>query len=375
MKLGIITWFADENYGTCLQAIALSKFLESNNNTPVLLNFDACNYRNTYLISDSNIIRNILFKVFNKINRALFYKALQNRTKKFSELLNEQCSFTKKLNNESEFCDCCNTFDLLIFGSDQIWNPVGYHPIWFGNYDCIKTPKISFAPSLGSGSIPNNLKEFYIQSLAGFSAISLREEKSAKLLNELTGKKTVTVLDPSFLLSTDEWLKLSKDTISSHKTPYVLCYFLKDNINHYFAAIKFALQNKYKLIIIPYRLKSYAFILNSIPGTGPIDFIKLINNAEYVFTDSYHGTVFSIILHKQFYTFERFSTDSYNNQNERIYDILRKFSLSERLVLFNSKKVRPVDDINYALLQPIIEKEIDTSRNFLTESIKKYKKV
>lgn len=377
MKLGLITWFANENYGTCLQAVASSIFLKSNGYYPVLLNFTADDFNNSNetINKSKSKVKKVFLKIINYIKKALFYKSLSIRSIKFAECLKEFCSFTDIITDENEYCECCNKFDLLIYGSDQIWNPVNYHPIWFGNYDSIRIPKISYAPSLGCGTIPQNLKENYIDSLKNFSAISLREKKSAELLENLLNKNIPTVLDPTFLLSSAKWLELSGFSEFNCKKPYVLCYFLSDNLNHYIAAFRFALSNHLRIIIIPYRLKSYAFLLNTVSGVGPNDFINLVNNAEYVLTDSYHGTIFSIIFQKQFYTFERFKKTSENNQNERIYDILQRFGLTERLVINGAKKTRTANYINYTYLQPIIKKEIESSGHFLIDTIERNKKV
>ncbi len=372
MKLGLITWFANENYGTCLQAVASSVFLKSNGYYPVLLNFTADDFNNSNETIKKSKFKNVLPKTINYIKKVLFYKSLTVRSNKFAECLKKFCSFTDIITTENEYCECCNKFDLLIYGSDQIWNPVNYHPIWFGNYDSIRIPKISYAPSLGCGTIPQNLKENYIDSLKNFSAISLREKKSAELLENLLNKNIPTVLDPTFLLSSAKWLELSGFSEFNCKKPYVLCYFLSDNLNHYIAAFRFALSNHLRIIIIPYRLKSYAFLLNTVSGVGPNDFINLVNNAEYVLTDSYHGTIFSIIFQKQFYTFERFKKTSENNQNERIYDILQRFGLTERLVFNNSKKIMPNNSIDYIRIQSKLDNEIDFSKQFWIKCIKNY---
>ncbi len=306
-----------------------------------------------------------------KAIKLLYSKQLKSRTERFANIIKDYCNVTQVLNSESEYCKACNKCDILIYGSDQIWNPFGFHPIWYGNYDSIKAPKIAYAPSMGTDRIPSNLIEKYRNALNDFQLISTREKSTSEWLSILLGKNVQTVLDPSFLFSADEWtelLKIKSDYIESQK-PYILSFFLKDNRNHYKAVKSYAKKSDMRIVTLPYRVYSYFFMRSKAVDAGPAEFISLIKNATCVFTDSFHCIVFSIIFKKAFYAFERFSQNSENNQNMRINDLLRSIGLSERIVPFNTTKLENTKPVEYKNIDVILEKEIEHSKKYLLNSI------
>ena len=150
MKIGIITWFTGPNYGTNLQAIALQYFLHQQGNDVSIINYDVAPP------TVKNCGRNIIEKIKNQPHKyltkyALYkYKAqILNRNKKMVSEIQKNCNFTDRIQSEEELIENCNKFDLLICGSDQIWNPNWYNKFYYADYPEILTPRISYAPSLG----------------------------------------------------------------------------------------------------------------------------------------------------------------------------------------------------------------------------------
>ncbi|MDA3769084.1 polysaccharide pyruvyl transferase family protein [Streptococcus thermophilus] len=371
MKIGIITWFTGPNYGTNLQAIALQYFLHQQGNDVSIINYDVAPP------TVKNCGRNIIEKIKNQPHKyltkyALYkYKAqILNRNKKMVSEIQKNCNFTDRIQSEEELIENCNKFDLLICGSDQIWNPNWYNKFYYADYPEILTPRISYAPSLGVNNIPKDKLREIIRGLKKFDAISVREEKGADILTPYLEEKPSVVLDPTFLLSEDDWASIFPLKNDHESNDYVLAFFLAENKQHFRATQDFAKRHNLKYIIVPYVGISYLQKGEKLAGTSSGDLLNLIRNAKYVITDSFHITVFSLIHKKQFYTFQRFKEDAYSSQNVRITNLLKLVHLENRMIPYEMTSIMDLEDINYIEKSSIMKREISKSMEFLLTSIK-----
>ena len=340
MKIGIITWFKYENYGTKLQAIALQQYLRKLNYNVDLINFELNDQANMPIIK-KNFLQKIftfLGRIIYKYERIIYKKQFEKKSTDLETIINKNCNMTKKINNEQEYIDICNDYDCLIFGSDQIWNPNWYHNFYYGNFKDIHTKLIAYAPSFGVNTIPEEKKESITNALKRFSKLAMREQRGCEIVDELLSIKTDIVVDPTLLLTEDEWTKY-EDRSCLTKDKYVLCYFLSDNRHHWKAVRQFAKKKKLKLVVIPHDPFSYIASKNVVRSCNVGNFLALIHNAEYVVTDSFHGTVFSIIYKKQFTIFERHHPNNIISQNSRIYNILNIIGKKDILLKYNTKEI------------------------------------
>ena len=371
MKIGIITWFTGPNYGTNLQAIALQYFLHQQGNDVSIINYDVAPP------TVKNCGRNIIEKIKNQPHKyltkyALYkYKAqILNRNKKMVSEIQKNCNFTDRIQSEEELIENCNKFDLLICGSDQIWNPNWYNKFYYADYPEILTPRISYAPSLGVNNIPKDKLREIITGLKKFDAISVREEKGADILTPYLEEKPSVVLDPTFPLSEDDWASIFPLKNDHESNDYVLAFFLAENKQHFRATQDFAKRHNLKYIIVPYVGISYLQKGEKLAETSSGDLLNLIRNAKYVITDSFHITVFSLIHKKQFYTFQRFKEDAYSSQNVRITNLLKLVHLENRMIPYETTSIMDLEDINYIEKSSIMKREISKSMEFLLTSIK-----
>ena len=376
MHIGIITWFSYENYGTKLQAFALQKYLKELGNDVEIINFTP---PETYMLKEKTSslwdkIKNQPKKYKTKYILQKYNDEIRSRYKKMDGFIDNNCNLTIKADNDDIYVDVCNSFDLLICGSDQIWNPNLYHKYYFADFEKIKTPKISYAPSLGVNKINSEVEPNLKRSLEKFSFVTVREDTGANLLRNIIKKDIPVVLDPTLLLSKNTWIKYTNNDFLS-LDDYVLCYFLSDNKNHWKAASRFAKSHNLQLIIIPQEAESYEKNCKICPEAGVEDFLGLILNATYVITDSFHGTVFSLIFQKQFYTFERFKENKYSSQNSRIRNLLEKVSLNSRLIEFNQKIIDDKNNINYKIIDLKLKENVERSKEELNRGLKYAKKV
>lgn len=354
MKIGIITWFRFENYGTKLQAIALQGFLRNKGYDVKLIDF---NIPETVALGKKKTLST-------RLHRKLNYLALMKAQKKYSnqletrchrleQVIYDKCVLTEKAEDNIAFIRICNQFDLIICGSDQIWNPNWYHPYYYADFPEIKTKKVSYAPSIGIEEIPENVKSSMQKSLKDFSWVTVREEKATLLLEPLLGYRPQKVLDPTMLYSGQQWKNLFQLRFKKNQR-YLLCYFLSDNKNHWNAVIKFAYKHNLPMKIIPQQGFSFFQKGELHADAGVKEFLELILNAEYVLTDSFHGTVFSILFEKNVYVFERFQEDQYSSQNARVRELVKQFGIEDYLLPYNSKNVEIKKMIDYQKVRTIL---------------------
>ena len=371
MKIGIITWFTYENYGTKLQALALQGYLKKQGYSVELLNFQPPS------VNGNNNKINIKQKIVNKIKaidsqraKNKYAQQLEKRSIALKKVIEENCTLTQAITNDQEYITVANTFDLLICGSDQIWNPNWFHPYYFAGFEEIKVSKVAYAPSIGVNEIGKEEKIKIQKCIKDFNAIAMREKSGQIEIQKLTHLNVKHVLDPTLLMNESEWEKLLKINDVKKNKPYICCYFLGDNKKHWDAVLNYAKQKNMEIKIIPQQGSAYFQKGQVQASAGVEDFVELIKNAKLIFTDSFHATVFSTIFHKDFYVFERFQETESGSQNSRIYDFLNLLDLKKRLIKFGTNHVVIQIPIDYNKIEKILNSEINQSKIYLEEAIK-----
>lgn len=313
-KIGQITWITFPNYGTFLQAYALQYTLNTLGYKSRII--DDRRFTNLYVSPRLWMIK-ILGTLRHPKRNINWFKSRFNQFAPYNRFKRHYLNIDKHWSNETKLS---KRYDGFICGSDQIWSPLlpeHHNGFYFASF--AETNKIAYAPSIGSISVPKNQESQYKKWLSGFQSISMREAVASKEINRLTGKVVPTVLDPTLLLTADEWRIITKKPKISK--PYILAYFLTYNQKYIEYLHKLAEESGYFLIVLGNDFEVIKHSQYNIENVGPDDFIGLIQNAEYVITDSFHGTIFSIILNKPFVTFKRFKEGDSNNQNSRIENL------------------------------------------------------
>lgn len=261
-----------------------------------------------------------------------------------------------------------NKFDYFIAGSDQVWNPlfdfIGDREfLTFAN----KNQKIAFAASIGIDELPEEHKKLYKEYLKDFKAISMRENSGKDIIKEITGRNDIeTVLDPTMLLSANEWRRISKRSIYQPSRPYIFKYVLgiEDNdIDNYIE--KKALELGYEV----FDLKDFS--AGDDRAIGPSEFISLIENSELVFTDSFHGTVFSILFHRPFFTLQRQYQKGYGKMSSRLETLLNMIQMEERLVSTVDQLHNLDMNYDFKKADDIINEKREISKLFLQKALGK----
>lgn len=268
-----------------------------------------------------------------------------------------------------------NNYSAFIVGSDQLWRT---DSVEHGYYTLEWVPdnirKIAYSTSIGVKEVPWFQIKKNQRFMNRFQYIALREQSACDLVYKLTGKKVPVVLDPTLLFTGEEWMHIQEEKpLSSEK--YIFCYLLGNNPDQRTLIKKFQEKTKLKIIALQ-QLDDYipsdeGFANEAPYNVGPAEFLNYIRNAEYVCTDSFHCSVFSILYKKKFFTFSRFSETTKQNTNTRIDNLLNLTGLSIRRV--NSKMT--VDELlnlpyNFTGVDEKLNKLRKSSMDYLTNALK-----
>ena len=367
-KIGIITYHSANNYGAMLQVYALQEVVKKYEKDVYIIDYRNEKVENNYKIfkfHGKNPIRLVKQLVKNLKNLPQNYR----RNQKFINFKNTYMSLSKdQYKSQVALKNNPPDYDVYITGSDQVWSThitgelEDAYALNFGK-DTVK--RISYAASIGKSKIEEKDKEQYQKKLAKMDCISVREDMAKEELQKLISKDIEVVLDPTLLMNTKEWDKIANQSQEKIRGEYILVYeLLKDDR---IQKIVEMLKRKTNLKIVS--LKSLSIKKEDIDKdeyvTGPIEFVSLIKNAKYVVTNSFHGTVFSILYEKEFFVVPPQKTGA------RMVHLLEKLELKEKMLTEDEiEQVNLAQKTDYKKVKGILEKERQQSIKFLVESIK-----
>lgn len=273
----------------------------------------------------------------------------------------------------SDVRNCNNEYDAFVVGSDQVWNPPHKNSVYLLNFLPDSSKKISYAASISRASLNSYEKKVMGKSLKGFDAISVREKEAVKQLTPVCDKKVEWVLDPTLLLTADQWDEVCAERMI--QDDYIFCYFLGDDSREREIAKKYAAENGLKLVTFIHSTNHYMptdadFGDVQISDISPEGFLSLIKHANYVFTDSFHASVFSYIYQKQFFVFARLG---HKGMSSRIYTLLNLIECEERfcdtLEKSSVEYISKLDNIDYAKKREKFENMKTYSEDFLKKNL------
>lgn len=379
----IVSHLNHTNYGSCLQAYATISIVKKLGYDITLIHYkkqrsllDWLRIGPQLLISGGIESLQIAYKRKNDERKYPSYlpnqKIRETATNKFKEL--EFVPLYKTYIGYKDLCNGSKEYNAIFVGSDQVWKPWGF----FSNYWNLlfvaeNVPKFSYASSFGVSKIPwiqrNGTKKY----LERINRISVREKKGKEIVEAISEKKATIVADPTMLFTPEEWVTFSEfSSIEIPKEEYILCYFLGPREDIRQQAKLLAKSTRLKIVIMRH-MDEYVPIEEDMGDYAPYnvdarDFIKLLLNAKYIVTDSFHGTVFSILLHKKFLTFYRVQPTSVKSTHSRIDSLLSMFGLTDRL--YNGDINEIYKEIDYTNVDSIREKFRADSLRFLEDSLK-----
>jgi hypothetical protein len=322
MKIGLLTVPFNNNYGGFLQAFALKRILMDMGHQVVFIN-----RRTNRTITLRNRIGNLL--------RALHVlgdkqKIISRNTDKFQKKY--LFPYTSKYYSSNDLKKSLQyKFDCVIVGSDQVWR-YRYFRGWIDDFFCnflegTQIPHFCYAASMGADEMdyPPDKIDICSKLLKNFKAISVREETSVKLLKDYFGVENVqVVLDPTLLLDKQVYVDLFKKNYAKPDKPYIFTYILDDDKDILQSIEDFSHQRNMHVV----NIKAQTGDISTLDVIEPVEkWLSAIYYADYVITDSFHGTVFSLIFNKQFIVY-----GNVQRGLSRFQDLLNRLELTDRLV-------------------------------------------
>jgi len=343
-RAGIITFHNAENYGAALQTYALMKTLQG-----LGCDTEVVDYRNRGVFK-RNLIKSLYYALTfqTPLKNIRIYRQFQRHYLQLSP---------RPYHTLAEFAADAGRYDYLFFGSDQIWNPDlsnGFDPLYFGQFS---TPakKIAYAASVGKDQLTSEERQTINRLIQNFDAVSVREETLLPLLDG----EVECVVDPCMLLAGEAWDHIAGET--KMDSEYILVYQLFPNKTLLQAALQFARdQNMRVALISPYPTFQGRGQVVKLGRISPTDFLAYYRHAHLVLSDSFHGTLFSILFHKPFYTLLPAA------KTGRITSLLEKLNLSDRIIDQPVAELQPVD---YSRVEPLLQAEIQRSLDYIRRSL------
>lgn len=362
MKVGIVTFHRANNYGASLQTWALQKVLRD-----LKVDSGVINYHPEIIdrLYDPMMCRRGLSRQIKRFQQFLRNRDSLKRYNKFIHFLNKNINMIGNFHTYSELEKAKLGLDAYIVGSDQVWNDThtgGYDPAFFLQFAEQGKKRISYAASIGRDYFNPRFKEQFRQGLLRFDAISVREPSLLGAVKELVDMKVTVVLDPTLLLEREDYEEIKGK--SRIKEKYILIYMIEKNDQ------LMALANRISIALgIPViQRRPVGSLRNELPPfytADAGDFLGLMESAEYVITNSFHGTVFSILYERPFVSMLHSDTGS------RTADLLKGLDLQSH-ILYDIKDFRDFGMFqikNPEKLRSNIREQKKESLQFLKESL------
>lgn len=363
-KVGVITFHCTDNPGSVLQAYALQQTVRSIGYECDVINYQKCGWKDRIINGFAGSIKRKTHLPLS-LARMIAEKSVARCYVKYDAFRKEYMNVVpdKPIQTADEISSFGGNYAKIITGSDQVWNPGNpkvdeTHFLSFAE----KYQKIAYAVSFGTDDIEEKLKAKIAEWIADIPFLSVRETQGAEIVRNLTGREAQLVLDPSLLLTREQWSEVAKPPKCKD---YILVYVRERRSKQFDEAVqRLSKQTGLKIVeLTPYR--SGTKIGKRIVCPGPLEWLGYIQNAAYVVTNSFHGMAFSINFGRQFYPVLLKAEPT----NSRITGILEQFSLQDRIVT-ESTDFGAMQNIDYDAVNALLQIKREASMAFLKDALK-----
>jgi hypothetical protein len=382
--LGLCICYDVKNYGSMLQAYATVHFLKERH-----IQYEIIRYKKKisigFILKSLFCLVNPVFitgmynrikKYYQLIKHPQFAQNLKTRNVRFDNFSKKRFScFSPVYKGYKSLCIQAKKYSACMVGSDQLWLPVGlatnFYDLMFTDENTIQ---ISYATSFGVSSIPFFQRYQTSVFLKRIHYLSVRENQGQEIIKAIAQRDAKIVVDPALLFNEQQWQDIIPNIIEYHE-PYIFTYFLGANEEHRNAVRILSKELGLKIVVLrhidEYIKEDEKFGDYAPYNIGPDEFVNLIRGAMYICTDSFHGTVFSIIHHKQFIVFDRYLKKSKNSKNSRIDTLCTNLGLMDRRFDNNLEMLvlKMAKTINYTLVDEKLHELRALSRQFLDEAL------
>lgn len=357
MNVGIFTFPNSTSYGAVLQMYALYHTVETLGHTPEVIN-----YQNTYMKEQKHIHRRTWLR---QTGAKLLHHGLHRQFRQFEK--KQMVSYPRvAIADPQGLSELTGRYDAVICGSDQVWNPdiTGGDLSYFLNFCDADTRRVAYAPSFGISEFSDGFSKAIRGDLEKFHALSVREAPGQTLISDLIGKDVPLVCDPTLLMNAHDWERLEKPHPAAEGA-YILYYTIRSSETLWKQCKAFAKEKGLKIVAVGgNRLKQWKQRDEQIRyavDIGPEEWLYLLHHARYVFTNSFHGTAFSINYHKDFYV--EFSSLT----NSRLEQITRTLGLCGQIM---GEALPSGAAVDYTVADQVLPQIRKTSMDYLIHALK-----
>lgn len=380
IRIGIIThYYKSLNYGGNLQAYALCKLLNDKQIVAEQLCYERKHEPQADRVKRMKgiKIRKVFCVLSNKIKKKRLPVQMNSRMHAILEFNQGKIPHSTEVYDGKTISDANKDYDVFITGSDQVWHPKAICSAYRLDFADSAKAKFSYAASIASDVLNEEQKDLFRKSFIDYMGVSVREESAVELLGELSPVEVEWSLDPTLLLTCEEWDQICPESLIQEK--YLFCFFLGDDENMRNIAVEFAKKHHLKLVTLPYLLWQYRkcdlkFGDEQLYDVSPEQFISLIKHAEYVFTDSFHASVFSAIYQREYFIFKRIGGSS---MESRIYSFVKLFESEDHFCDTTEKAtidyIGQLEPLDYSGAFPLFEEMKEKSLAYLEKNLLKAK--
>lgn len=351
-EIGILTFHRAVNYGAVLQGYALYRTLCDLGAAPVMID-----YRNPKLEWRRKKIR---YEKNNKVKSLLHsmisMPSVEKKKRQFGAFNQKYLTLSQPCTQEN-ISDITNRYQCFITGSDQVFSPtcVDFDPVYFLTF-AKPEQKYSYAASFGTAYIDKTYEDEMKKRLNDFKKISVREESGKEIIRQLCDRESFVNIDPSLLLGAVQWSEIASERLIKEK--YILVFRVNKPIQLLTYAKKLAEEKELKIVYITDIVKKREKNINYVKAPSVEEFLSYIKNAEYVCTNSFHGTAFSIIFNRKIIV----ETNTQTGTNNRIKELLKILEIKNRDI---SNEVQADSEIAWDSVNQKIEEKRRVAKDYL----------
>lgn len=292
MKIGIMTFHRAANYGAVLQAYALQFFLTKMGNETKVMDYRCKEIEKVH----SPLYFLYIKGIKNKIRQFLRWPVKLHKRKIFNHFVKTKLALSVRACKRNKEVLLQEEYDIVIAGSDQIWNPdlIKGDTTYLLDFIPENMVKISYAASFGVDRLDTENTELYKRYIDKFDKLSVRERQGIAIVKNLCNKTVINTIDPTLLLQKEDWESFMTDPRYDN---FILLYMIRYSDNLIKIAKELAEEKGKQLIFISDSMRRKKGI-RYITSATPEEWIGLFYNADYVVTNSFHGLAFSIIFNK-----------------------------------------------------------------------------
>lgn len=359
MKVGTLTFHNAWNYGGALQAYALQRTISSMGHGCEVIDYECPGITRSYKAIDTSDPVGFSKSLIRLPSTLRKRSAFREFRRDFMTVSSERYT-PKTIARSNDIYDC------FVVGSDQVWNPrlINGDPAFFLNFADSSKRLVSYAASLGTSDLTDSQRELLQQNGGRFDAVSVRESDAVELVKPFFNCNVTCVLDPVFLCTKSEWESFTQPSVA--EMGYVFAYSLHEP-GVYSYAERLAKQCGLSVKYIPFKQSQKCSGERVLPPSVG-GFLTLIANAQYVVTDSFHVSAFSIIFGRQLFVYLKHSEGGLSGMNSRLMSLMAIAGISEDRFI-NSESDCEMDCINYDKVERNLTVAREASTSFLESAL------